>query len=225
MTAAKLLSVLSPRTAIRLNSWSLQKKFAIKRLHLQTSISIVMELVDWISARSKLCSPAPAALLEPIYIESLTACNAPANQCPQVAPALLGGHGTALEVKRIEPGTQERRSAPIFGSLIHPGCDLWPSSKPPPFCTLSMPMHSHIRYICHDISHVRLFTQNIKERLKNVSLDPVAKLLEHGVPPAEYLLSTPLRINLQLYLNTMGSFEPIVHLSKHIESLHDCDVF
>ena len=48
-----------------------------------------------------------------------------------------------------------------------------------------MPVNSHNRCIHHDVFHVRLIADRVKQLLKYVGFDPVAKPFEDGVPLAK----------------------------------------
>ena len=102
----------------------------------------------------------------------------------QEAALHLEDHAVGLATKQIASSSRGHLSAPRSWWTNHLDCDLWPGPQTP-FCTLTMPVHSHNRCIHHHVFHVRLIADCIKQLLKNISFDPVAKPLEDGVPLAK----------------------------------------
>ena len=96
----------------------------------------------------------------------------------------LEDHVVGLAAKQIGSSSQGHLSAPRSWCSNHLDCDLWPGPQTP-FFTLTMPVHSHNRCIHHHVFHVRLIADCIKQLLKTISFDPVAKPLEDGVPLAK----------------------------------------
>ena len=102
----------------------------------------------------------------------------------QEAALHLEDHAVGLATKQIASSSRGHLSAPRSWWTNHLDCDLWPGPQTP-FCTLTMPVHSHNRCIHHHVFHVRLIADCIKQLLKTISFDPVAKPLEDGVPLAK----------------------------------------
>ena len=99
----------------------------------------------------------------------------------QEAALHLEDHAVGLATKQIASSSRGHLSAPRSWWTNHLDCDLWPGPQTP-FCTLTMPVHSHNRCIHHHVFHVRLIADCIKQLLKNISFDPVAKPLQDGAP-------------------------------------------
>ena len=105
----------------------------------------------------------------------------PADLCLQAVALHLEDHVVGLAAKQIGSSSQGYLSAPRSWWSNHLDCDLWPSPQTL-FCTFTMPVHSHHRCIQHHVFHVRLIADCIKQLLKNISFDPVAKPLQDGAP-------------------------------------------
>ena len=126
----------------------------------------------------------PASVASANLHQTLCRPTMPADLCLRAVAPRLEDHAVGLAAKQIGSSFQGHLSAPISWWSNHLGCDLWPGSQTP-FCTLSMPVHSHNRCIHHDVFHVRLIADRVKHLLENVDFDPVAKPFEDGVPLAK----------------------------------------
>ena len=144
-----------------------------------------MALGDLIFEQSLLGSPVPASVASANLHQTLCRPTMPADLCLREVVPRLEDHAVGPVAKQIGSSFQGHLSAPISWWSNHLDCDLWPGSQTP-FCTLTMPVHSHNRCIYHDVFHVRLIANRVKQLLKNVCFDPVAKPFEDGVPLAKF---------------------------------------
>ena len=134
--------------------------------------------------QSPLGSPVPASVASASLRQMLYRPAMPADLRLQAVALHLEDQVDGLAAKQIGSSSQGHLSAPRSWCSNHLDCDLWPGPQTP-FCTLTMPVHSHNRCIHHHVFHVRLIADCIKQLLKNISFDPVAKPLEDGVPLAK----------------------------------------
>ena len=143
-----------------------------------------MALGDLIFEQSLLGSPVPASVASANLHQTLCRPTMPADLCLREVVPRLEDHAVGPVAKQIGSSFQGHPSAPISWWSILLDCDLWPGSQTP-FCTLTMSVHSHNRCIHHDVFHVRLVADSVKQLLKNISFDPVTEPLEDGVPFAK----------------------------------------
>src|SRR6185436_13337388 len=182
--AAKLWSVLSARRAMRLNSFSLQKKFSIKCRHLYISRSKASGVVRrgcW--AMTALAPRSFRSATMSLLSNAVSPISA-----PKASPSRSGGTPT---VSKRCPGKSTKRtrlpSASVSARIlvVRPPLERPMAWREVPLCPLPVPVDLDDGRIDHGVFQVGLVRDGVEQPRPDVRLHPVAEAREHAVPVPE----------------------------------------
>src|SRR4051795_7585489 len=169
---------------MRLNSFSLQKKFSIKCRHLYISRSMSSGVVRRGCWAMTALAPRPSrSAIRALLSKAVSAISA-----PKASPSMSGG--TPAVSKRC-PGKSTKRtncrahpSRPGFWWSGRLWSGQWPGAKSP-LCPLPVPVDFDDGGVDHGVFQVGIVRDGLEQTLPDVRLHPVAKAGEDAVPVPE----------------------------------------
>src|SRR3954471_18042854 len=166
---------------MRLNSFSLQKKFSIKCRHLYISRSISSGVVRrgcW--AMTTLAPRSFRSAMISLLSKAVSPINA-----SKASPSMSGGTPT---VSNRCPGRSTKRtrlpSASVSARIlvVRPPLERPMAWRSPPLCPLSVPVDLNNGRVDHGVFYVRLVRAGVEQPLPDLRLHPIAEAGEDAVP-------------------------------------------